>query len=200
MARDLEPSRPLRGSALATREALIDVAARVFNEVGYDGTDSNQIARAAGYSPGTFYRHFEDKRAIFIAAYFRHLKTDWDGLEKRLDALPDEALELASGLVDGALAHHRQWRTFRASLRGLLGTDPEVRKGLRAARKQQLELVARLRQRLGARRKSPDEDLLFLLTLERACDALAEGELEDAGASKRRFLELLLERAQDYLG
>ena len=185
---------------MATREALVDVAARVFNDVGYDGTDSNALARAAGYSPGTFYRHFADKREIFLAAYFRHLKADWDALEKKLDALPDEALELAGALVDGALAHHRQWRTFRASLRGLLGTDAEVRKGLRTARKQQLELVARLRQRLGARRKSPDEDLLFLLTLERACDALADSELDDAGASKRRYLELLLERAQEYLG
>src|SRR5207237_2486008 len=52
-----------------TRDRLVTTAMRVFNQVGFWGTDSNELARAAGYSPGTFYRHFADKRAIFLAAY-----------------------------------------------------------------------------------------------------------------------------------
>lgn len=198
-ARFAPSERPLRGSALATREALVEAAASIFNEVGFDGTDSNQIARAAGYSPGTFYRHFEDKRAIFLAAYLRFLRSDWDALEQKLANLPDQSLELAGALVDGLLAHHKEWRTFRASLRALHGTDAEVRRMLRGSRKQQLDLLAGLRARLGTRKRTPEEDLLFLLTLERACDAAADGELEEASAGKQKFLKLLLERAQQYL-
>lgn len=193
-------ARPLRGSALATRETLVETAARIFNDVGFDGTDSNAIAREAGYSPGTFYRHFEDKRAIFVAAYLRFLRGDQDALEQKLEALPDESLELASALVDGLMAHHKKWRTFRGSLRALQAQDAEVRRTLRGTRKRQLELLAHLRQRLGKKRRNPEDELLLLLTLERACDALAEGELDDAGAGKQRFLKLLLERAQAFLG
>jgi AcrR family transcriptional regulator len=178
----------------------VETAAQIFNEVGHDGTDSNAIARAAGYSPGTFYRHFEDKRGIFLAAYLRYLRGEWERLEEKLASLPDASLELAGALVDGLLAHHRKWRTFRASLRGLQGTDAEVRRILRGSRKQQLELLAGLRARLGSRKRAHEEDLMFLLTLERACDALADGELEEANAGKQRFLKLLLERAQQYLG
>ena len=198
LKRQTVPMRPVRGSALATREAIVDAAAGLFNEVGFDGTDSNAIARAAGYSPGTFYRHFEDKRDVFLAAYARHLRAEWTALEERLDALPAEPLELASGLVDGLLAHHKSWRIFRGSLRALLGTDPEVRRALKSARKRQLELIGRLRLRTGGKR-SPDEDLLFLLTLERACDALVDGELDEAGATRGRFLKLLLERTREQL-
>lgn len=191
-------ARPARGSALATREALVDAAAAQFNEVGFDGTDSNQIARAAGYSPGTFYRHFTDKRDIFVAVYARHLRAEWDALEERLEALPAEPLELAAALVDGMLAHHKSWRVFRGSLRALLGTDAEVRRALKPARKRQVELFGRLRQRTGGKR-SPDEDLLALVTLERACDALVDGELEELGASRGRFLKLVLERTRAQL-
>jgi AcrR family transcriptional regulator len=198
LKRQAVPTRPLRGSALATREAIVDAAAGLFNEVGFDGTDSNAIARAAGYSPGTFYRHFEDKRDVFLAAYARHLRAEWTALEERLDALPPQPLELASGLVDGLLAHHKSWRIFRGSLRALLGTDPEVRRALKSARKRQLELIGRLRLRTGGKR-SPDEDLLFLLTLERACDALVDGELDEAGATRGKFLKLLLERTREQL-
>ena len=45
----------------ATREALVDAAARIFNGSGYFATDTNAIAREAGYAPASFYKHFKDK-------------------------------------------------------------------------------------------------------------------------------------------
>ena len=64
-----EGPRPRRGSPEQTRRRLIHTAAQLFNQVPYWETDSNQIAKAANYSTGTFYRHFKDKREVFIAAY-----------------------------------------------------------------------------------------------------------------------------------
>ena len=49
-----------------TRSALLHAAEQIFREVGYYGTDSNRIARAAGYAPATFYKHFENKLEIFL--------------------------------------------------------------------------------------------------------------------------------------
>ena len=52
-----------------TRSKLVEAAGRLFNSVGYFGTDSNRIAREAGHAPGTFYVHFADKREIFLEVY-----------------------------------------------------------------------------------------------------------------------------------
>ena len=38
-----------------------------FIESGYAGTDTNRIARRAGFAPQTFYRWFADKTAILRA-------------------------------------------------------------------------------------------------------------------------------------
>ena len=73
------PHRPRRGTADATHTRLIETATSVFNDVGYWGTDSNVLAKAAGYAPGTFYRHFPDKRAIFLAAYSHSVHSEWAG-------------------------------------------------------------------------------------------------------------------------
>lgn len=54
-----------------TRNKLVAAAAKLFNSVGYFGTDSNRIAREAGYAPGTFYVHFPDKLGIFLEVYRR---------------------------------------------------------------------------------------------------------------------------------
>ena len=53
----------------STSEKLIAAAAKEFNEHGFGGTDTNRIARRAGFAPQTFYRWFRDKVEIFIKTY-----------------------------------------------------------------------------------------------------------------------------------
>jgi AcrR family transcriptional regulator len=50
-----------------TRQRLLAAARRLFIEGGYDGTRPQDIARAADVAAGTFYVHFDDKRAAFLA-------------------------------------------------------------------------------------------------------------------------------------
>src|SRR5579863_6706632 len=83
---ELRVPRPRRGSPEATRERLVTAAAKLFNTVGYHGTDSNRIAEVAGYSPGTFYKHFKDKREIFLAAYETWSASEWEAVERELSA------------------------------------------------------------------------------------------------------------------
>ncbi|MCC9741507.1 TetR/AcrR family transcriptional regulator [Streptomyces sp. MNU89] len=47
-------------------EQLLEAAARVIGDHGYDGASTNAIAREAGVSPGTLYQFFPNKEAIAI--------------------------------------------------------------------------------------------------------------------------------------
>src|ERR1700742_135605 len=105
-----------------TREALIDAAEEAFNTHGYFGTDTNRIAREAGYVPQTFYRHFADKTAIFVAVYERWWQSEADALTKLLQAKPRADL---AKVADAVIAFHVKWRGFRRSLRFLASQDPE---------------------------------------------------------------------------
>src|SRR5580692_2619022 len=87
----LKSARPRRGFPEQTRERLVTAAAKLFNRVGYHGTDSNRIAREAGYSTGVFYKHFADKREIFLAAYETWVVSEWKAVaaELALDGKPE---------------------------------------------------------------------------------------------------------------
>lgn len=52
-------------SAQETRAQLLDAAARVFAERGYDGAGIADIARTAGLSSGAIYAHFSSKAELF---------------------------------------------------------------------------------------------------------------------------------------
>lgn len=173
------PARPRlpRGQG---RENLLAAAARDFEEVGYDGTHSNRIAARAGYAPQTFYRHFPDKLAIFLAVY-----ANWN--DSGLAALPElrDAQSAAAALV----AHHRTARVFRRSLRTLTATEPKVAEARARARRRQ---AAALASALPAFRARPAPDrFATLLILERLADAIADGELEALGISDEDATALL---------
>jgi AcrR family transcriptional regulator len=192
-------ARPRRGDPARTRARLVAVAATEFNRVGYRGTDSNRLARAAGYAPATFYKHFPDKRTIFLAAYAAWVDAEWTAIERALAAGGTPAA-LAARIVDLVLGLHRRWRGLRASLRALVAEDAGARAFYRAQRRRQLRLLHALRAQAGGPRRAREEDVILLLTLERVCDAAAEGELRELGVSSARVTAALRALVRRYLG
>src|SRR5271170_5993477 len=111
----LKAERPRRGTPEQTRARLVATAAEIFNRVGYHGTDSNRIAKKAGYATGTFYKHFKDKREAFLAVYEAWVTSEWRAIDQELSA-GGEPEEVARKLVELSIDFHTKWRGLRASL------------------------------------------------------------------------------------
>ena len=151
-------SKPQRHrQPVETRRALIEAAAKIFNSAGYHGTDSNRIAREAGYAPGTFYVHFPDKLAIFLAVYENWVSAEWSSIEVILKS-GGSARAIRRRLSRAVLEHHRKWRTFRASLRALSATDDVVHAARVASRARQIETMSRLIRARNTPRAEPGAD------------------------------------------
>jgi AcrR family transcriptional regulator len=58
---------------LGTREKIVEAAERVMRERGLARSTTKEIARAAGYSEGTLYKHFESKEDLFLAVLAERL-------------------------------------------------------------------------------------------------------------------------------
>lgn len=85
-------------------EQLLEAAAAVFAEAGYEAATTNAIAARAGVSPGTLYQFFANKEAIAEALAVRYLETMHAAYEEAfagdLTSLPlDELVERLLGPV-----------------------------------------------------------------------------------------------------
>jgi AcrR family transcriptional regulator len=70
-----------------TRGRILDAAAHVMRTRGFARTTTKEIARAAGYSEATLYKHFQDKTDLFLAV-----------LKERLPSLGSTLSALSAGI------------------------------------------------------------------------------------------------------
>ena len=190
--------RPRRGTPEQTRERLITAAASQFNRFGFHGTDSNSIAKEAGYATGTFYKHFRDKREAFLAAYESWLAAEWKEVDDELSQMK-KAEETARRIVALLIRFHTAWRGLRASLMELVFSDPEARRFFRKQRRRQLDHIVALRSRFTLPPQTREEDAIFMCMTERVFDAIGQGEIQSLGLDQAAVIESMVERMHAFL-
>lgn len=158
---------------MTTAIKLLWAAMTEFNTHGFAGTDTNRIARLAGFAPQTFYRWYKDKMEIFVACYHA-----WEDEERdALQALFEHDAPSAA-LVEAGVAHHRRYLMFRRSLRQLSIDHPEVRAARAESR---LRLIGRIQAWSGGPKLRIEDLAVAQFQFERLTDAIAEGEFSDMG-------------------
>lgn len=74
------------GKGESTRQRIIEQAAPLFNQRGFEGCSMQDVLEATGLEKGGVYRHFESKEElaveVFRYAWGRAVKMRWEGLDK----------------------------------------------------------------------------------------------------------------------
>lgn len=156
-----------------TPERLLRAAAAEFNEHGFGGTDTNRIARRAGFAPQTFYRWYQDKVEIFIKTLELWLREEFAAISTLLEQnATDEQL------TDAVVAYHKAYLVFRRSLRQLSMENDAVRASRARSRLAYIEYIRKMSPKLV---RDNGSLAVTLFQMERLADALAEGEFQDMG-------------------
>lgn len=87
------------------REELIDAAAKVFYERGFQGTSIDDVLEEAGISRMTLYNHFKGKDDLIVAALRRRDEHFRGEMMKFIDSRGSEPFERIMSVFD----FHRQW-------------------------------------------------------------------------------------------
>jgi len=98
------------------RERILDVARALFEEKGYQGTTTAQIAAAAGVPEGTLFEDFRTKRDLVFAVLERDIEVYLDFLELQLRGI-EGALNRIRKFI---WSHLYTWRRRRFIARFLI--------------------------------------------------------------------------------
>jgi TetR/AcrR family transcriptional repressor of nem operon len=79
---EVEKMKVSRAEAAQNRERIIEVAARLFRERGFDGIGVAELMNFAGLTHGGFYGHFASKEDLMAQACARALEGSLDALHQ----------------------------------------------------------------------------------------------------------------------
>jgi AcrR family transcriptional regulator len=130
-----------------TKERILEVALKLFNEQGTYAVSTNHIAEAAGISPGNLYYHYRNKEEI-IRALYQLL----DQTSDRIFTLtaPPTGLADLERLLEASYNLLWNYRFFYREIIALTQRDPELGQQYLAVRKRGFEGVKELLQYFAA--------------------------------------------------
>jgi len=112
--------QPRQARSRATIEAILQAAAHILGERGWDGLTTNAVAERAGVSIGSLYQYFPHKLALVEAVRRRHFEDVLAVLRAAADPqLPP--VRRIEALVDGMISVHSR---YPAAYRVLLEETP----------------------------------------------------------------------------
>jgi TetR/AcrR family transcriptional regulator, transcriptional repressor for nem operon len=126
-----------REQVVENRRRILDAAAQLFRERGFDNVTVAEVMSAAGLTHGGFYGHFDSKEALINAA-MGHEQTD-----RRARMLPENVARYADGYLS---SEHRDNIGVSCPFSSL-GTEaarvsPEVRYTLTESLRKQIEALS----------------------------------------------------------
>jgi AcrR family transcriptional regulator len=120
-------TRRTRANGEASRERILDAAAQIAGERGYDGTSVNLVSQRSGLPASSIYWHFRDKDELIAAVIDRSFNRWVTALDAAVDvpdgSSPDELFHLAMQRTGAAIAQFPDY--LRLGLMLILEHRPE---------------------------------------------------------------------------
>jgi AcrR family transcriptional regulator len=123
----VQPTRRRRANGRASREKILDAAAEIAGERGYEGTSISLISETSGLPASSIYWHFKDKDELIAAvidrSFNRWIETINTPMSVPDDVTPEELFHLSMRRTGAAIAQFPDY--LRLGLMLILEHRPE---------------------------------------------------------------------------
>lgn len=111
-------------------QAILDVAAGLFSEKGYDATSMSEVARRAGVSKGNVFHHFRSKHALYLEVIREACRDSSEALQQGRGQGVSVAGQLSAFLALHLESLLRREQVSRLVVREVMESSPEGAKEL----------------------------------------------------------------------
>jgi AcrR family transcriptional regulator len=194
-----ERRHPTQARAKATVDTILEGAAALLEEVGFDSFNTNVLAERAGVRVRSVYRYFPNKFAV-MAALWKKMLGEWDDLlANTLADVADPATDLRAsfGAMTTAYVHWLTHRPGAWAIRSTIRAMPELAAQERSAEEWFVRQVAGALHKRGV--GLPLARLKIVCTVVfRSATALMHTDIVDHGRPRKVMIDEMKQLANLY--
>ena len=190
---------PRQKRSMERKMRVMEAARDLFAGKGLNGTSSNEIAREAGVSIGTFYNYFENKRMLFLEILKNHLETFVTDI---YTLKTDDTISLKDNIrehIQKAFAVFDRHASFHKEALVLKFSDPDVKKLFDEVEQEQLLIISEL-LRPYCKKKDPKDLKEVSKVIHSTVESIAHSvKFLDSPLNTERLIEELTEMIYQYV-
>lgn len=165
----------------ATRQRILDIAARRFREHGLSGIGLAELTKEAGITPGAFYRHFPSREAMLAEAIHQAARS--------LDTWAAGSPDVASAMRNYLSAAHRDTPGHGCALAALVHDAAHAEPATRDAYTLEVNRVLDFLEGLNRAQGHADARALALFQLSACVGAMGLSRAADDPALSQALLD-----------
>lgn len=158
---------PRQERSIEKKNRIIEAGYELFSEIGYYGTNTQEIAKRAGVSTGIVYGYFKDKRDILICVlniYIEKVSEPFMAVVKDLKDKSDMP-KVVTEILDLTIKTHEQNARLHNTLHSLAPTDETVNSTFIALENHISEKVTALLDKAGIKSEHTAEKIHLAMNL-----------------------------------
>jgi AcrR family transcriptional regulator len=190
---------PRQKRSMERKIRIKDAARELFANKGINKTSSNEIARHAGVSIGTFYSYYENKRDLFLEILKEHLETFVTDI---YTLKPDYGIDLRDNIrehIRKAFSVFDQHPSFHKEALVLKFSDRDVKQLFDEVEKEQLDIISSI-IRPCCRNRNPEDLREVSKVMHSAVENIAHSvKFLDSPLDRNRLMEELTEMIYHYV-
>lgn len=117
---------PQQKRSIETKNRILVAAKDQFAAHGFHGTNTKQIAAAAGVAVGSFYSYFKDKKALFMEIFREHIEEKVVRVLNEHQINPENRKESVYQLIKAMLDAHDPYPEFHREVQAMRYSDSEI--------------------------------------------------------------------------
>lgn len=170
MEREIRVPRQKR--SIEKKNNIIDAAYRIFNEKGYNNTNTVEIAKEAGISTGSVYAYFKDKKDIFIEALKKYSNDIMGTIMSEFEEIPiDEDLSnVIKIIINILIENHNTSKNLHDEIMSLSYLDEDVKKHFKILQNEIMNKVLNQLEKRNIKVKNEKEKMFLIVsTIDALC-------------------------------
>lgn len=158
---------PRQKRSIEKKNNILEAAYKIFNEKGYNNTNTVEIAKEAGIATGSVYAYYKDKKDIFLEVLGKYSNSITVFVMEKLEQIPqdEDLLDIIKTVIRTSIECHKIAENLHDEIMALSFVDADVKKYFKKLQEELMHKVLEQLEKRNIKIKNEKEKLFLLLSI-----------------------------------